>query len=105
MFDGCCEGQPVLAASGWYGTDYANWYGTGTIGGASGAGSQAHTFTCSKCHTPHASGLPALLPQNCIDPALGNYTTNGFSGANLIASNCHRKTSAGDGWHILAPGQ
>jgi hypothetical protein len=65
----------------------------------------AHQFTCSKCHRPHASGLPALLPQNCIDPAQGNYTINGQTGVNLVANNCHRKTSTSDGWHILAPGQ
>ncbi len=103
--NGCCDGQVVVYNSGWYGTDGANWYGTGTIGGASGPGSMAHKFTCSKCHTPHASGLPALLPQNCIDPALGNWTINGHSGTNLVANNCHRKTTTADGWHILAPGQ
>jgi hypothetical protein len=84
------------------GGDYANWYGVGTIGGADGAGSKAHAFTCSKCHSPHASGLPALLIQNCIDPSLGSTT---FGGTNLIANNCHRKTSKTDGWHYLAPGQ
>jgi hypothetical protein len=92
--------------SGWYGSDFANWYGTGTIGSASGvAGDRAHKFTCSKCHTPHAAGLPALLTQSCIDPSLGSWSINGFSGANLIANNCHRKTSTTDGWHVLAPGQ
>jgi hypothetical protein len=114
--NGCCDGSPVIYNSGWFGGpagtftqgggDYANWYGTGTVGGAQGAGSMAHKFTCSKCHSPHASGLPALLIQNCIDPQLGTWTTvSGYSGANLIANNCHRKTTAADGWHILAPGQ
>ena len=51
------------------------------------------------------SGMPALLTHNCIDPGQGNYTTNGASGVNLIANNCHRKSSTSDGWHILAPGQ
>jgi hypothetical protein len=105
---GCCtcvSDCGNILGSGWYGSDFANWYGTGTIGGASGAGSMAHKFTCSKCHVPHAAGLPALLPQNCIDPAQGNFTVNGFTGVNLLASNCHRKTSKADGWHVLAPGQ
>ena len=93
----------VIANSGWYGTDYANWYGTGTIGGADGAGTMAHEFTCSKCHSPHATGLPALLIQNCIDTGLEQLSA--VSGANLAANNCHRKTSTTDGWHILAPGQ
>ncbi|MDF1555319.1 MAG: CxxxxCH/CxxCH domain-containing protein, partial [Deferrisomatales bacterium] len=45
--------------------DYTNWYVTaGAIGGASGPGTMAHEFTCSKCHSPHATGLPALLTQN-----------------------------------------
>lgn len=26
-----------------------------------------HTFTCSKCHTPHASRLPRLMITNCLD--------------------------------------
>jgi len=113
--DGCCDSSWVIYNSGWFGGpagtfsqgggDFANWYGAGTIGGASGAGSLAHKFTCSKCHSPHATGLPALLTHSCIDPAQGNYTINGQSGVNLIANNCHRKTSTADGWHILAPGQ
>jgi hypothetical protein len=91
-----------ISTSGWYGTDYANWYGTGTIGGADGAGTQAHAFTCSKCHSPHAAGLPALLTQSCIDTGLSTW---GVGGANVAANNCHRKTSTTDGWHVLAPGQ
>ena len=65
----------------------------------------AHKFTCSKCHSPHATGLPALLTHNCVDPALGNFTVYGSSGANLIANNCHRKTTTTDGWHRLQVGQ
>jgi len=105
-----------LVNSGWFNTirtgttspmggDFTNWYGTGTIGGINQAGAKAHNFTCSKCHSPHATGLPALLTQNCIDPALGNFTINGFTGTNLIANNCHRKTNVIDGWHTLYPGQ
>jgi len=111
-----CESDCLnLRNSGWFGGavntqtfdggDYANWYGTGTIGGASGAGTMAHKFSCSKCHSPHASGLPALLIHNCIDPSLGNWTIYGKTGTNLIANNCHRKTAVTDGWHKLAPGQ
>ena len=117
-----CGAQPnygaqVIVNSGWYwgsaggnpvgqmiapGGDFANWYGTGTIGGADGTGSKAHAFTCSKCHSPHATGLPALLTQNCIDPSLGSTT---YGGLNSYANNCHRKSSTTDGWHVLAPGQ
>ena len=26
-----------------------------------------HSFTCSKCHSPHASGLPRLMKTNCLN--------------------------------------
>jgi hypothetical protein len=102
---GSAGGNPVGTFGGLYGGDYANWYGVGTIGSADVSEPDpklAHKFTCSKCHSPHASGLPALLIQNCIDPALGSTV---YGGTNPIANNCHRKTSNTDGWHILAPGQ
>jgi hypothetical protein len=110
---GCCsvlnngwyEGltTPNLNTCTGYDGDYANWFGTGTIGGAQGAGSMAHKFTCSKCHTPHAAGLPVLLVHNCIDTVLS--TPSGINPADTRAVNCHRKTSPADGWHKLAPGQ
>jgi hypothetical protein len=31
-----------------------------------GANSE-HSFTCSKCHQPHNSGLPRLMQTNCLD--------------------------------------
>jgi hypothetical protein len=49
--------------------------------------------------------MPALLTHSCIDPAQGNFTIGGQTGTNLIANNCHRKTTTTDGWHRLAPGQ
>ncbi len=108
----CC----TVTNNGWYGGvnplnvgacvggggDYANWYGAGTIGGAQGPGSMAHKFTCSKCHTPHAAGLPALLTQNCIDTTRGTPSNNPRDPRSV---NCHRKTTVTDGWHKLAPGQ
>ncbi|MDD5761269.1 MAG: hypothetical protein PHP88_02020, partial [bacterium] len=107
------SGYPLIVNSGWYGGpvgtftpsggDYANWYADNVIGGASAAGTMAHKFTCSKCHSPHATGLPALLTHNCIDTGLAEAAP--FNPANLIANNCHRKTTTTDGWHKLAPGQ
>ncbi len=109
-----CNACCVIGNQGWYGGvtpltgcaagggDYANWYTDGMIGGAQGPGSMAHKFTCSKCHTPHAAGLPALLVHNCIDATLGTPANNP---QDLRAVNCHRKTSAADGWHRLTPGQ
>jgi predicted CxxxxCH...CXXCH cytochrome family protein len=113
---GCC----VIMNDGWYGGvnppnagtctgydgDYANWYTVpppNGIGGAKGPVSMAHKFTCSKCHSPHAAGLPALLTQNCIDTVLGTPPNSGQQDPRAV--NCHRKTSATDGWHKLAPGQ
>ena len=108
----CC----MITNAGWYGGvsppyidtcsgfdgDYANWYGTGTIGGAKGPGSMAHKFACSKCHSPHAAGMPALLVHNCVDAVLGNQV----GAMNGDAFNCHRKEPTGNsGWHKLAPGQ
>jgi hypothetical protein len=51
---------------------------------------------------PRAAGLPALLIQSCIDTGLSTF---GIPANAVSANNCHRKTSATDGWHILAPGQ
>jgi len=93
---------PLIDTCSGFDGDYANWYGTGTIGGAKGPGSMAHKFTCVKCHEPPAAGLPALLVHNCVDAVLGN----GVGSMNGDAFNCHRKEPTGDtGWHKLAPGQ
>ncbi|MEW6490684.1 MAG: hypothetical protein AB1578_22580, partial [Thermodesulfobacteriota bacterium] len=101
---GGCDCPP--AWSGWYPlADRDNWYNPGGIGGAWGAGTMAHKFTCSKCHTPHASGLPALLTTNCIDVRLPNPAGGWGHGLYPESSNCHRKSSVADGWHRLAPAQ
>jgi hypothetical protein len=86
-----------------YGGDYAGWYGDNAIGGFPVAGAMAHKFTCSKCHSPHATGLPVLLTHNCIDTALAEPAP--FAPSNPMANNCHRKTTKSDGWHRLSPGQ
>ncbi|WP_305042336.1 CxxxxCH/CxxCH domain c-type cytochrome [Geoalkalibacter sp.] len=107
--------------TGWYGgtvgdtsrgSQYGTWYsesGIGTHGGSSG---RAHDFTCSKCHSPHASGLPALLITNCLDANVSNWSAaGGLAGPNRtgqapdVANTCHRKASTTTGWHRLAPAQ
>jgi hypothetical protein len=103
-YNTCADGGPPIP-NGWYPdrvTD-TDWYAAGVIGHSpSVPGGKAHNFTCSKCHNPHASGLPALLIQNCIDPSIGGVSV----GTAAYANNCHRKESARDsGWHYLAPGQ
>jgi len=125
--------------SGWYGgterVDYTNdanrltnvpqygvwFYGstdplqTAAIGtdGSTGA-IRAHSFSCSKCHNPHAAGLPALLTTNCLDRTVsnwvgGNKTTIRSNPTNAwvlrTQNNCHRKDDVATGWHKLAPGQ
>lgn len=104
--------------SGWYGGtagsttrggDYTAWYSASGIGGHTGtAGAKAHDFSCSKCHSPHATGLPALLKTNCLDVGISGYANPNNAAVNPTAStanNCHRKTSTADGWHTLAPRQ
>lgn len=113
--------------TGWYGGtegsttrggQYATWYAGSTVAtntaaiGTNGTTTRAHDFTCSKCHSPHATGLPALLATNCLDFKLPNWTRTADNGvvkgpttANAFAlrsqNNCHRKETTGTGWHRL----
>ena len=103
--------------TGWYGgtpgdtaaqtlLEYDVWYSAGGIG-TDGVNAMAHKFPCSKCHSPHATGLPALLITNCLDKDVSNWSV--LSGAVnpsiQQANNCHRKESTTTGWHRLAPAQ
>lgn len=36
-----------------------------------------HSYTCSKCHAPHNSGLPRLLTTNCLDSKHRGYRVSG----------------------------
>jgi hypothetical protein len=90
-----------------------------------------HAFSCSKCHTPHASSVPRLMVSNCLDVGTGTasraakthsvnagatqrpaytYPTYGtsWSGAATgsdVAQHCHNfkktNTSGGGGWNQL----
>jgi predicted CxxxxCH...CXXCH cytochrome family protein len=110
--------------SGWYGgtvgsttrgAQYNDWYTDGSIGSLPGSNTNpAHAFSCSKCHSPHATGLPALLKTNCLDTEIGGWTNpnkSAVSFAAVQANNCHRKTTSNaadlqtDGWNTLAPKQ
>lgn len=107
---------------------YNDWYSQSGIGSNTGATGRGHDFSCSKCHTPHASGLPALLVTNCLDYVISDWSETGTrnsiiigpnSGANdgssvtgstnrfalEVMNNCHRKEDTSTGWHNLAPGQ
>ena len=97
------------------GGDYSAWYSASGIGGHTGtAGDPAHEFSCSKCHSPHATGLPALLKTNCLDTEISGWTNPNKSTVNYgaaQANNCHRKTTnniadlQNSGWNVLAPKQ
>ena len=96
------------------------------------AQSKYHTFTCSKCHNPHASRLPKLMITNCLDTNHNNWdNTTGMvtSGTNTAilavwqnsrasqwpsAINCHRlddratqatgeNQARGTGWNRVTP--
>lgn len=91
-----------------------------------------HSFSCSKCHTPHASRLPRLMITNCLDTRLNTWDDQFASDTNWTtwaaldstgskqlayttsAQNCHRRidangngatTDAGDepGWNTATP--
>jgi len=123
--------QPgTVRATGWYKSGTAggltnlrtdsfflSWYNDGSVGLWDGpgdtTGNKPHRFLCSKCHSPHATGLPALLITNCLDRTLGTWSSAAGSGmtvgpnasnANTTANNCHAKSSTSTGWHKLAPG-
>lgn len=113
--------------TGWYGgtegsttrgSQYATWYSgnstatsTASIG-TNGTTARAHDFSCSKCHSPHATGLPALLATNCLDFKASNWARTANNGvvlgpttSNAFAlrsqNNCHRKENTSTGWHRL----
>jgi len=101
--------------TGWYGgtagsttkgAQYSTWYSAGGVG-TDGVNATAHKFPCSKCHSPHATGLPALLITNCLDKDVSNWSAAGGAANPSVqqANNCHRKESTGTGWHRLAPQQ
>jgi predicted CxxxxCH...CXXCH cytochrome family protein len=83
-----------------------------------------HSFTCSKCHNPHASRLPKLMITNCLDTTQnswdntftgdGNWGNNNYSsqtyGTNELsksstAQNCHRYITGQEttGWNSVTP--
>jgi len=79
--------------------------------------SNYHKFSCSKCHNPHASRLPALMITNCLDTKHNtwdnSYQLNSRSGNNQnrrlsnwsSAQNCHRLRGDDptDGSDVAAP--
>lgn len=113
--------------TGWYGGtigsttrggQYSAWYNGTTVEtttaaiGTDGVTTLAHNFTCSKCHSPHATGLPALVLTNCLDTKAAKWTQTADNGVVLgpTATNawalqaqntCHRKEGTTTGWHRL----
>ena len=107
--DGWYDNGAAVGTSTRQDGDYSNWYSSTGIGSHTGvAGGKAHDFTCSKCHSPHATGLPALLTTNCLDVNISQWTNAYNSNVNYNtnqSTNCHRKTSTSTGWNKLAPAQ
>ncbi len=103
------SGPSQMPYIGWYGntsTHYNQWYSGSTIGVDNNSSSgRAHSYSCSKCHSPHASHLPALLITNCLDVTLSTYSNGGADPTDTQAINCHRNQSTTTGWNRLAPGQ
>ncbi|BCR05572.1 c-type cytochrome [Desulfuromonas versatilis] len=108
--------NPTLNVTGWYGgtpnsdpsskpAEYSTWYSANGIGTDGSGGGMAHSFTCSKCHSPHATGLPALLITNCLDKNVSSWALGSANPSVSQANNCHRKESTSTGWHKLAPAQ
>ncbi len=114
--------QQAPKVTGWYGgtagdmvtwagrpAQYDTWYSAGGIGHDGSGSGRAHSFTCSKCHSPHAAGLPALVIHNCLDKDASDWVATNRTSANPSApqaTNCHRKdtgTTTTSGWHRLAP--
>jgi len=87
-----------------------------------------HTFSCSKCHNPHASRLPKLMITNCLDTRHNDWddgrTVSGVSSGTGVpasadnnnktlsnvgsAQNCHRvgdplQSGTGAGWNKVTP--
>ena len=85
-----------------------------------------HQFSCSKCHTPHASSLPRVMTSNCLDVGTSytaqkaHGTDTGYTyptyvatlsgvgsnpGVSEIAVHCHNKrktnTAGGGGWNKI----
>lgn len=75
----------------------------------SGAQAGYHQFSCSKCHTPHAAELPALMRTNCLDTKHSTYRHRNMD----EAVNCHRVKDAtatqgddaypGTTWNAVTP--
>jgi predicted CxxxxCH...CXXCH cytochrome family protein len=122
-------GSPRMSSGRPYAYQYFNW---GVTMDDTTNQTDYHAFSCSKCHTPHASRLPRLMITNCLDTKVNTWddgyadTTNTqLSAENMSvktsqytsAVNCHRRrdpaegktwtgmTNYEDGWNSLTPWQ
>ncbi|MSN26300.1 MAG: CxxxxCH/CxxCH domain-containing protein [Geobacter sp.] len=66
-------------------------WATTTAGSDGNASNAIHSYSCSKCHSPHNSNLPRLMVTNCLD---FNHRGRVVSGGTISATN---GTSAGSG--------
>jgi hypothetical protein len=73
-----------------------------TVKGWGGAGANAgnaiHSYTCSKCHTPHNSRLKRLMVTNCLDyNHRGRVATGGSAGAGSGSAGAASGSGSGHG--------
>jgi hypothetical protein len=120
-----CMAYDTGCSAGWAPWRGYNWEGIPTgrnqmVDNATANTKAVHQFTCSKCHTPHASDLVKLMVTNCLDVGASttarkahgtapawNYPTIGGPaiGANnqAVAMLCHNRgktnTASDNGWN------
>jgi hypothetical protein len=84
---------------GRYGYDPANFEWGVTVDNST-VDVDFHSFTCSKCHNPHASRLPRLMITNCLDVQRNTWDDQYIGDANW--SNWPNITPSGEGNEELA---
>ncbi len=115
--------------NGSYQVDWDDLRGMTVRGSSTGSpDDNYHTFSCSKCHNPHASRLPKLMITNCLDtkqnqwdnnyqaPTWGPTVLDDTTASNwTTAQNCHRlagndpmdgddsSNGMGSGWNLVTP--
>jgi predicted CxxxxCH...CXXCH cytochrome family protein len=123
-----CANDGGSCNGGTYESDWDNLRAFDVTGATNNSG--YHTFSCSKCHNPHASRLPKLMITNCLDTKHNSWddniqagtggptvTDNVTAAAWTTAQNCHRlagindpqdgndanQNSQGSGWNLVTP--
>jgi len=59
-------------------------------------GNTEHSFTCSKCHQPHNSGLPRLMLTNCLDVKHRGNRVSGGTAWRTMLQNGNAQSDGGE---------